>query len=77
MTWRGIVVISETIAAMEPGRILIGADERFIGADVDRYCGSAQFGRVESIPGCLLDGDISGDRGDRKHAYVGGAQRHD
>ena len=77
LTRSGIVVISEAIAAVKPGRILIGAEQRLVGAGVDRDVRSAEFDRVESVAGRLQDRDISGDGCDRHHANVGRTQRHD
>ena len=69
-------MISQPIAAVKPGRILIGAQKRFVGASVDRHTRPAEFDRIESIARRLQNGDIPGNGRDRHHANVGRAQRH-
>ena len=74
-------MISEAIAAMKPGCILIRAQERLVGSDVNRCVRAAYFSRklngVESIPRRLQYGDISSNGRDRDNSNVRRAQRHD
>jgi hypothetical protein len=68
-------VVSEAIAAVKPGRILIGTQKRFVGTGVDRDICAAEFYRVEGVSSRLLNGNVSGDGGDRDDAYVSAARR--
>ncbi len=53
LTRSGIAVLSEAIAAVKPSCILIGAQERLVGAGVDRDVRSAEFDSIEGVPGRL------------------------
>ncbi len=75
--WRGIVVISQSIASVEPGRILIGAKKRFLRARVDRHTRLAQLYRVQRVARCLPHIHVAGNHCDRAHANVGCAESHD
>ena len=77
LTRSGIVVISKSIAAMKPGCVLIGAEERLVGAGVNRHLRAAEFDRVESVAGRLRKRNIPGDSRYRRDADIRRAQRHD
>ena len=70
-------MISESIAAMKPGRVLIGAEEWLGGAGIDGDIRAAEFNCIKSIARRLRNGDIAGDGRNRHDPDVGRAQRHD
>ena len=47
----GDVTIAQAVAAVKPGCILIGAQQRLVRARIDRHVRSAEFDRVESVSG--------------------------
>ena len=74
---RRIVVIAESVAAVEPGCIFVDAEQRSPSAGIDGDICFAEFNRVQGVPGGLVDVHISGDRGDGGYADVGCAESHD
>ena len=70
-------MISQPIATVEPGCILIATKQRFLRAGINRDIRSAEFDRVERVPRGLVDVDIAGDGRDRDHSNIRGAKSHD
>ncbi len=70
-------MFTESVVAVKPGGVFMGAQQRLLGAHVNRDIGAAKFDCVERVTRSLLDLDISGDRGDRDHPDVGSAKSHD
>src|SRR3954453_18602707 len=71
-----VVVISESVASVKPGCILIRTHRRFCCTRVHRNTGSAKLNSVESIARGLLEMDVPGHPRDRGDLYVGRAQCH-
>ncbi len=74
--WR-IAVVAQAIAAMEPVGALVRAIQRFFRTHEHGNIRAAEFCRVEGIACGLLDGNISGDRGNRQDAHLERTERHD
>jgi len=70
-------MVAEAVAAMKPGRILISAQQRFIGSGEDRDSGPTEFHCIKSVTSGLLYRNISSNGRDRHHANIGRAKRHD
>jgi len=70
-------MIAEAILTMKPGSTLMGTLQGLCRADVHGDFSFTKFRRIKRVAGCLFDFDVAGYRGDRHHADVGSAQRHD
>ena len=70
-------MVSQTIVAMEPVRTLVRAIQRFFRAHENGNVRTAKFHGVESIACGLLNGNVSGNRGNGKNVHLGRATRHD
>jgi len=62
---------------MEPVRTLVRAMERFFRAHENGNIRATKFRRTERVARGLLNGDVSGNGGNRQHAHLGRAKRHD
>lgn len=70
-------MVSQAIAAVEPVGGLVRSIQRFLRAHEHGNVRVAKFRRVQRIAGGLLNGDVSRDGGNRQHADLRRAQRHD
>jgi hypothetical protein len=70
-------VVAETVLAVEPMRVVMGAAERLVRADEHGRVGLADLGGQQRVSGRLFDVDIAGDRRQTEdfHAWLG--ERHD
>lgn len=73
----GVPMVAQTVAAMEPVRGFVFAMQRLFRADENRNIRAAELRRVERIARGLLHSNVAGDGGNRQHANLLRAQRHD
>ncbi len=62
---------------MEPVGALVRAIQWFFRAHENGNVRGAEFRGVERVARGLLNGNVSGDGGNRQHAHPGRTQRHD
>jgi len=70
-------VVAQAIAAVEPMSGLVRAVQGSCRAHEHGNLRAAEFRRVERIARGLLNGDVPCNRGNRQHADLRRAQRHD
>jgi len=70
-------MVAQAIAAMEPVCALVRAMQGFFRAHEDRNVRAAKLRGVERIARGLLNGDVSGNCGNRQNTDLGRSQRHD
>lgn len=70
-------MIAQAIAAMEPVGALVQPVQRFLRAHENGNVRAAKLRGVERVARGLLNGNITSNRGNRQHAHLRRAQRHD
>ena len=70
-------MVTQAVASMEPVGALVWTIQWFLRAHENGNVRTAEFRGVECIARGLLDGNVSGNRGDGQHAHLGRTQRHD
>src|SRR5262249_40301190 len=73
----GKAAIPESVHSVEPGGIFERADKRLVSTAKYGNSRITKLDGEERIASRLLDVDVSRDSGDRRHLYLGSAQRHD
>jgi beta-ureidopropionase len=74
---RRISVITQTIATVEPGGILIGTQQRLVSAGIHRHLLAAEFDDIEGVACGLLDRHVPRDGRYGDDLNVGRAHGHD
>ena len=65
-------MVAQAIAAVEPVRAQVRTVQRFFHARENGDFGAAEFRRVEGVASGLLNGDVSGNRGNYQNVRVRG-----
>ena len=61
---------------MEPVGVEVAADQRRVGAEIDRHISAGDLASVKRVARALRQRDIAGDDGERGDAHVRRGERH-
>ena len=70
-------MVSQAVTSMEPVSALVRAIQRLFRAHENRNIRAAKLRRIERVSRGLLNGNVSGDGGNRQDTHLRGSQRHD
>ena len=70
-------MVTQAVAPMEPVGALVRAIQWLFRAHENGNVRAAKFRGIEGVARGLLNGNVSGNRGDCQHAHVTRTKRHD